>query len=162
MLIAGTVISTGVSYFFVRGAFERTHLFNRTRDYLFSNSIWDWITFSISLLVAAVMAFFILELSGILIVAIAGPLLGIGIYFGIDKVLAVKRKPAIDESEKLFKVLRLRGLNEDLLRQFVCKFAGNHWEEYFEELFGEPEKRRARNWLREETGKRRSTCSLVA
>ena len=157
MLIAGTVISTGVSYFFVRGAFERTHLFNRTRDYLFSNSIWDWITFSISLLVAAVMAFFILELSGILIVAIAGPLLGIGIYFGIDKVLAVKRKPAIDESEKLFKVLRLRGLNEDLLRQFVCKFAGNHWEEYFEELFGYPAKLRARNWLRGETGKRRST-----
>ena len=157
VLIAGTVVSTGVSYFLVRGAFERTHLFNRARDYLFSNSIWDWITFGISLLVAAVIVFFVLGLSGSLIVAVIGPLLGIGIYFGIDKVLAVKRKPAIDESEKLFKVLRLRGLNEDLLRQFVCKFAGNHWEEYFEELFGYPAKLRARNWLRGETGKRRST-----
>lgn len=157
VLIAGTVVSTGVSYFLVRGAFERTHLFNRARDYLFSNSIWDWITFGISLLVAVVIVFFVLGLSGSLIVAVIGPLLGIGIYFGIDKVLAVKRKPAIDESEKLFKVLRLRGLNEDLLRQFVCKFAGNHWEEYFEELFGYPAKLRARNWLRGETGKRRST-----
>ena len=49
---------------------------------------------------------------------ILGPLIGIGLYFGLDRTLASKRKPAIDEAEKLFKVLRLRGLNEDLLRQF--------------------------------------------
>lgn len=157
MLIAGTVASTGASYFLIRGLFERTHLFNRARDYLFSNSLWDWITLGTSVAVAAVLAYFILGLTGSLIVAITGPLFAVLIYFGIDKVLAAKRKLAIEESEKLFKVLRLRGLNEDLLRQFVCKFAGNHWEEYFEDLFGYTAKLRARNWLRGETGKRRST-----
>lgn len=156
MGVVGAVITSGASYFTIRGLFEKTHLFSRTRDYLFSNQIWDWVTLGITTVVALAMVYFVLGLTGSLIVVALGPLIGAGLYFGIDKVLKRKRRPAIEESEKLFKVLRLRGLNEDLLRQFVCKFAGNQWEEYFEELFGYEAKLVARNWLKGETGKSRS------
>lgn len=156
MTVAATVVTSSISYFALRGALGRTHLFNRVRDYLFSNQLWDWITFAITGLVLVAIAFFFLKISGTLIVLIAGPVIAGGLYFGIDQVLARRRRASIEQAEKLFKVLRLRGLNEDLLRQFVCKFSGDHWEEYFEELFGYPAKIQARNWLRGETGKRRT------
>ncbi|MEE2642371.1 MAG: protein kinase [Planctomycetota bacterium] len=156
MGVLGLLVTTGGCYFLIRGLMDKTHLFNRTRDYLFSNQVWDWITMGITGVVSLVLVYFVLGITGSLVVGIAGPLLAAGLYFGIDKLLAIKRRSAIEESEKLFKVLRLRGLNEDLLRQFVCKFAGNHWEEYFEELFGYPAKISARSWLRGETGRRRS------
>lgn len=157
MGVIGTLMTTGVSYFTIRGLFEKTHLFSRTRDYLFSNQLGDWLTMGVTAIVGVVLAIFVLGITGSLIAVILGPLLGLGLYFGIDKVLSVKRKPAVEEAEKLFKVLRLRGLNEDLLRQFVCRFSGNNWEEFFEELFGYPAKMNARNWLKGETGKSRKT-----
>lgn len=155
MTVLATTATTGLSYFTIRGLFEKTHLFSRVRDYLFSNQLWDWITTGITAIVGLALAYFVLGLTGSLVALILGPVLGIGLYFGIDKVLAAKRKPSIEEAEKLFKVLRLRGLNEDLLRQFVCKFSGKNWEEFFEEIFGYPAKLTARNWLKGETGKAR-------
>ncbi len=153
LALAATVASTGISYFLIRGFFEKTHLFSRTRDYLFSNRMWDWITMGITALVAVSLV--TLVLGSWVTLLLAGPVLAAGIYFGLDKTLAVKRKTAVAEAEKLFRVLRLRGLNEDLLRQFVCKFSGNQWEEFFEELFGYKAKISARNWLKGESGKRR-------
>lgn len=155
MTVLGLVTTTGLSYFTLRGILDKTHLFNRTRDYVFSNQLWDWVTMAVSAVPVIVLAIFLLGGVGSLVIAILGPVLGVLLYFGIDKVLAMKRKPAIEEAEKLFKVLRLRGLNEDLLRQFVCKFSGNNWEEFFEELFGYPAKISARSWLKGETGKSR-------
>jgi hypothetical protein len=37
---------------------------------------------------------------------------------------------------RVLRELRLRGLSEDALQEFVCKFSGAHWEEFFETLFG--------------------------
>lgn len=157
MTVLGTVVMAGASYFTTRGLFEKTHLFSRTRDYLFSNQIGDWITMGVTAIVLAVLTALVLGTAGSLTMLILGPLLGMGLYFGLDRLLAAKRQPTLDEAEKLFKVLRLRGLNEDLLRQFVCRFSGNNWEEFFEELFGYPAKLTARNWLKSESGKSRRT-----
>src|SRR5947209_15995664 len=30
----------------------------------------------------------------------------------------------------------MRGLSEEALQEFVCRFSGNRWEEFFEALFG--------------------------
>jgi hypothetical protein len=50
----------------------------------------------------------------------------------------------------------LKGLDEDALRQFVCKYGGVHWEEFFERLFGYEAKLEARQrWGRDERAKAR-------
>ena len=43
--------------------------------------------------------------------------------------------------------MRVHGLDEEELRQFVAKFAGRHWEEFFEALFGYEAKLAARGVL---------------
>ena len=40
--------------------------------------------------------------------------------------------------------LRLRGVSEEAIQQYICKFAGEQWEEVFEELFGYDAKLAAR------------------
>src|SRR4029450_11336670 len=54
------------------------------------------------------------------------------------------------------KKMRLRGLDETALRQFVCKYSGERWEELYETLFGYEAKRAARrSWGRHERGRDR-------
>jgi hypothetical protein len=40
--------------------------------------------------------------------------------------------------------MRLRAVPEAALQQFVCKYAGEHWEAFYEELFGYESKMLAR------------------
>ena len=52
--------------------------------------------------------------------------------------------------------MRFQGLEEDVLRQFVCKYSGNDWEEIYEALFGYEAKLLARDrWGRGEGAKAR-------
>jgi hypothetical protein len=56
----------------------------------------------------------------------------------------------------MLRSLRLQGLEEDALRQFVCKYSGIHWEEFYEALFGYEAKLLARDrWGRGESSKAR-------
>jgi hypothetical protein len=75
-------------------------------------------------------------------------LIGVGLAFalryGLDRRLELERQPALDGCEKLLRRLRAQGLDEETLRLFVAKFAGRHWEEFFEALFGFDAKMEAR------------------
>ena len=52
--------------------------------------------------------------------------------------------------------MRLRGLEETALRQFVCQYSGRDWEPFFEALFGYDAKISARTqWGLDEKGLRR-------
>ena len=53
------------------------------------------------------------------------------------------------------KTCGLQGLEEATLRQFVCKYSGRRWEEFFEALFGYDAKVAAREWSRAELGRSR-------
>ena len=69
-----------------------------------------------------------------------------------------QRQVPIAQAEALFKSMRLRGLDEEALRQFVCKYSGNRWEEFYEALFGYEAKIQARQrW-----GRDRSVAALQA
>ena len=53
----------------------------------------------------------------------------------------------------MLKAMRLKGLEEEKLRQFVCKYSENRWEEFYEALFGYEAKMRAREtWGRVAAG----------
>ena len=45
------------------------------------------------------------------------------------------RQPSIDQAQTLLKQLRLRGTEEESIRQAIADNAGSNWEEFYETLF---------------------------
>lgn len=67
-----------------------------------------------------------------------------------------RRREPLDQAARMLRSLRQQGRDEDTLRQFVCIYSGNHWEEFYEALFGYEDKRKARvRWGRNERGRTR-------
>ena len=53
----------------------------------------------------------------------------------------------------MLRSMRLRGLEEGALRQFVCKYSGEDWEAFYEAIFGYDAKKAARDkWGRNDRG----------
>ena len=76
-------------------------------------------------------------------------LIGVGLAFALrygarPRGWTRERRRPLDGCERLLRRLRLQGLDEEELRQFVAKFAGRDWEEFFEALFGYEAKLAAR------------------
>src|SRR4029453_12354742 len=83
---------------------------------------------------------------------------GLAYYFVIDGRTAAQRKEPLDKMERLLKSLRLKGVDEMALQQFVAKYSGQQWEEFFEALFGYEAKLTARQqWGRGDGGRDRPT-----
>ena len=68
-------------------------------------------------------------------------LIGVGLAFA----LRLRPRPAVRKRNSacpstaasgILRRLRMQGLDEEEIRQFVAKFAGRNWEEFFEALFG--------------------------
>jgi hypothetical protein len=81
--------------------------------------------------------------------------LGLAFHFVFDRKLAAQRAAPVADAETLLKSLRLRGLDEAAVRQFVAKYSGDNWEEFFEALFGFEAKIEAREALRADKGRAR-------
>lgn len=81
---------------------------------------------------------------------------GLGSFLLLDRRVTQERRPIVHELEELLKTMRLRGLEEQKLRQFICKYSGTHWEELYEALFGYEAKLDARaRWGRDDQGEER-------
>ncbi|MGL4555204.1 MAG: protein kinase domain-containing protein, partial [Gemmataceae bacterium] len=136
--------SAAASYFVVRGSAERGYLFRRVRDALLSSPWVDLLKLAGAALVATLVLFFL----GLLWLWLLGVALGVGVAFGLhlglDKRIAADRAEPLDKVERMLKTLRLRGLSEEALQEFVGQFAGDRWEEFFEALFGYEAKLAAR------------------
>jgi len=143
--IVGLAVLSFASYVVLSGVTQKTYLFRKLRQYVFGASIVDWCK---SLLALAV-------LIGLLVMfdlhwvwlgfLIAAAVLAALFHFTIDAVVRHDRRSALEQVERLLKALRLRGLDEEALRCFVCKFSGLRWEEFYETLFGYEAKMRARH-----------------
>jgi hypothetical protein len=65
--------------------------------------------------------------------------------------VAAERQPYLERVQQMLRSLRQGGLEEGTLRQFVCKQSGDHWEPFYEALFGYDAKMEARErWGRNE------------
>jgi hypothetical protein len=154
--ILGLIILTVVAYQVIVGVTMRTYLFRKVRQAAFGNRWFDWLKW----LAVAAAAAFILWLFGwlwvwcaIALAAVADALI---FHLAIDLAARRQRKPAVAEVETMLKSMRLRGLEETALRQFVCKYSGDRWEEFYETLFGYEAKLTAREqWGRGDNGRRR-------
>jgi hypothetical protein len=119
-------------------------VFGRVRALVFGMRAFDWLM----VLGAAVLFLGTLFLFGLLavvtkIVAFA-MLLGCCLWALTDQPEAEAQRKSQRGARRLCQRLRLQGLSEEQVREFVCKFAGPHWEAFFEALFGYEAKLTAR------------------
>ncbi len=140
----GLWVSSVVTYQLIGGLFTRSILIRRARQYVFSLSFKHWLMLlgGSAVIIAMLLALGLLWLYvGTLIVGVC---LAAGFYFGIDKWMSSQRQPHVEGIRRMLKDMRLRGLEEEALRRFVCRYAGKYWEAFYEALFGYEAKMEAR------------------
>ncbi|MBP3954629.1 protein kinase [Gemmata sp. G18] len=140
----GLALEATLAYFLLDGITRKGHLFSCTRRFIAGLGRGDWIVG----LSGFAMFCVLLALLKVLWIWIGFGLIGVGIAFalryGMDRALAEERREIVDGCERQLRRMRARGLDEEELRQFVAKFAGRDWEEFFEALFGYEAKLAAR------------------
>ncbi len=135
-LVAGGALVLLWTAFVLRGLMQQTALFLRVRQ----------------LVLGAPLAFWFLEFLAVggggyalwhhrlhwhaAGTAGVGVLLAFAWYFLLDRKVAAERRPQVEEIERMLRSIRLRGLDENALRQFVSKYSGEVWEPFYEQLFG--------------------------
>ena len=145
--LLGLVVQGTLAYLVIDGVARKGHLFSRVRRFVFGLGWSDW---SVG---AAGLALFglLLGMFGVFWFWVGFGLAGLGLAFavryGLDRRVENERRAPVEACEKLLRRLRMRGLDEEDLRQFVAKFAGRNWEGFFEALFGFEAKMAARTVL---------------
>lgn len=142
--LVGLVVQGGLAYFVIDGVANRSFLFSRMRHFVSGLSWGDWLvgiaSFALSCVLLALLGLFWIWLG----FGVAGVALAFALRYGLDRKVEQQRRGPIDVSERLLRRLRMQGLDEEEVRQFVAKFAGRDWEEFFETLFGYEAKLAAR------------------
>jgi serine/threonine protein kinase len=152
----GIGIVTVLAYFIISGLRDRTDLFSAVRE-LVSRSSWtDRLTWFGGLLVVLAIAWATNILLGFIVVVA----ISVGIAFAFHAFFDAKAKAERAESlqivEDMLRSMRLRGVQEENLRNFVAKYSGDKWEEFYEALFGYRAKLNMRRDIeRGEVGRRR-------
>ena len=118
------------------GAEKRSPLAQRWRESFLASGIIGWGFWLFGALVALMAAYYLGLWLTLFMVSIVGLAAGAGYYFGIEKSLATARKPAIDQAQGVLRQLRLKGMDEQIVRQIIVNHAGKNWEEFFESLLG--------------------------
>ncbi|MBM4067934.1 MAG: hypothetical protein FJ271_03190 [Planctomycetes bacterium] len=153
--VLGLAVLTPIIYLLIQGVMEKTYLFLKVREWLLGGGRSDLIYGFIGalLLVVFLHMFGLLWLwAGMGVMAIA---FAVTFVIMVDRPLARVRKTILEQAEKLLRSLRLQGLEEGALRQFICKYNGKDGEELYEALFGYEAKMKSREWLRGEAAQRR-------
>src|SRR5581483_7301363 len=126
--VLGLSVLTPMAYFVISGITQKTYLFLKVRELVFGSQIKDWLVWS----AAGGFILLVLWLLGLLgtwlAFCIAAVILAFGFHIVADAALARQRQSPIADAEQLFRGLRLQGLDEETLRQFVCKYSGKSWE----------------------------------
>lgn len=140
----GLLLSTPLAYFLIHGIYSRSVVFTKVRQIVFGARFIDWIMWS----AGGIMLLLTLWVFGILWHFLGFAIVGVGLAFVLwfltDRAQDSARTEPIDDAKILFKTMRLQGLDEEKLRQFVCKYSGDDWEEFYEALFGYEAKLAAR------------------
>ena len=142
-----------VTSFFINSFAQRAPVLLKLRHLLLGAPLRNWaIAFVLLGIVAGVLGW-----NGLL-VGVAENLglaavVGLASFLLLDRRVTRQRKPFVKAVEEMLKSMRLKGLEEQQLRQFVCRYSGDTWEEFYEALFGYDAKLDARaRWAADEKG----------
>ena len=134
--VAAFTFFTWMSSFILRGLMEKGSLFLRFRQFVFQAPLVTWLIW-VLLLGGAGYGLYHLQLLWPALALMGGALVfAVGFYLLVDRNVEIERKPPVLQVEQMLRSMRLRGLEESALRQFVCKYSGESWEAFFEALFG--------------------------
>jgi len=159
-ILAGGFLSLGLmtslAYFLISGFTAKSHLFSKVRELLFGNALVDWLM----ILASMILGFTFLVIMDLVWAWVAfgmvAVLSAVGIHVALDRKVKEERHPVVYRTEEMLRSMRLHGLEEQTLRQFVCKYSGESWEEFYETLFGYEAKIRARDlWGRGDQSRQR-------
>lgn len=151
----GLALLTTVVYQVTVGVMRGTFLFRKIRQLVFGAGIVDWLLWTVGLAVFVYVIYAFNLWVPWLFAAVLAVMLAQAFYWAIDSTASRQREQSLRQAEHLTKQMRLKGLDENAIRQFVCKFSGKHWEEFFEALFGYEAKLQARAIWGKERGKDR-------
>ncbi len=159
-LVAGAAVALGVvtplAYFAVSGLRERSYLFTKARELVSGSSWGDRASAALGLLLFVGALWLLGQLWVWIGAAVLAVGLGAGFYFSIDRKIDAQRRQSVEQIEQMIKLLRLRGLDEMAIKEFVATYAGQRWEELFEALFGYEAKLAARaQWAAGDERRRR-------
>ncbi len=135
--VLGLFVLTPLINFIMDGLKRKTFLFRRVRAVFFGMTLkgWAW-TFSLSALTLGMLWLF--RAVGIywLGAAVVAFLFSLLYQRFVMKPLLAQRAGPLERIEQMLKQLRIKGVSEDALQDFLYRFSGERWEELFEDLFG--------------------------
>jgi hypothetical protein len=150
--VVGLVVQTSAAYFVFDGVSRRGYLFTRVKQFVWGLAWGDW-AIGVGLLALAAILLWAFQ---VLTIWAGFGFIGLGLAFalkfGLDRVIDAERRDPLAGCERMLRRLRTIGVDEDGVRLFVAKFAGPHWEEFFEALFGFEAKAAARAALQKGGG----------
>ena len=150
--LVGLMLMTPLAYFVVHGIFTGGVVFTNARALVFGMRFFDWLMWvggGLLFLVTLWLFGLLWAWLGFAALAVA---LAFVVWFLTDRAQEKAQEQPLEDARALFKTMRLQGLDEESLRQFVCKFAGANWEPLYEELFGYEAKLAARAYRKGNTG----------
>ena len=140
----GLAAQASLAYFVLDGATRRGHLFGCARRF---GGGMGWSDLAVGVAGFAMFCILLAVLK-VFWIWVGFGLIGVGLAFALryalDRAVQEERRGILDGCERQLRRMRMHGLDEEELRQFVAKFAGRQWEEFFEALFGYEAKLSAR------------------
>lgn len=137
----------------INGVVGRSPLLLRLRHLALGAPLWTWaLSFALLGLLAGTLGWLGHLVALVENLALAAAV-GLVSVLALDRRVLRERRPQVAAVEEMLKGMRLRGLEEQTLRQFVCRYSGERWEAFYEALFGYDAKLQARaRWGRDEKG----------
>jgi hypothetical protein len=138
-LALGLVVLTGLTAlaaFVVEGVAYHSHLFYKIREFVRTAPLMDWLWLALVSMTSVLLLCALVGTGKLLSLLVLAKSWALALHFLLDQRVDQERQEPRQEAEHLLKSLRLRGVDEQALRLFVCKYAGDRWEEFFEALFG--------------------------
>lgn len=139
------LVLSPLAYQITVGARRGSTLFTRFRQWIFGAGIGDWVRVLLfgAITIGVLYAFNLLWIW--LGVAFVAAIAGVTFHFVFDAIVDKQRDKPLQDADKLIRELRVKGQDEDQIRGFIAKFSGDHWEEFYEALFGYDNKLWARS-----------------
>ncbi len=138
-LLGGTIGLAALApaaHFVIDGVRGKGYFFRRVRSLFFGMPLKSWAV----VLGGTVLGAGALYVLGWWIPWILVGAVGVGLAVAYERLvlkpLRAERAEPIATTQALLKELRLRGVAEEALQDFACRFSGEVWEAFFEELFG--------------------------
>jgi len=128
-------VLTPLANFVIGGVMGRNPLFRRTLSVVKGMPLKQWALTVVGTLLALATLWFL----GLFFPFLGVVVLGVGAAVAYQlfalKPLRAERAPAVEQMNQVVKELRLRGLSEEAIQDFVARFSPQQWQEFFEEFF---------------------------